>query len=288
MSGPRFSIIPAAALRDPNISNTAKLVLAVLGQYANDRNEWVFPSQTTIADQIGVTRRTIISAINDLIRAKYLLSRPRFDDNTKARRSNEYFILYDVDPCEIISQGDVKEISQGDVKPVSHITYPDITIPKDSCGEDKKLNGKGKKYPSSFEAFWLEWRAQSLTVTGDSKKQAFGEWKRLTKDQQDQATRHAKTFQKKFKAEYPKATMKHACRYLSHANFEDIEPPPKRRVMLTRIPPDTPAYEAWVKFKAEKYDNPTLYDAYMKPTGELYGSIFEESLYPPDTVEAVE
>lgn len=263
--GPRFSIIPARALRDPNLSNSAKLVLAVMGQYCNDRAEWIFPSQSTIAEQIGGHRVTVNKAIKELTTAGYLLSRPRFDEETKSRRSNEYFILYDAPPCSETLQTPVADELQAPVAPGLHITNPDLTIPEDSC-----VLGKKNDYPKDFQAFWKEWTAQHLHSSADSKKQAFKEWKRLTNYQKILAGRHAQIFQRKFKADYPKASMKHAERYLKHGNFEDIEPPPKRIVMLK---PGTPEYEAEARRQAEAARNPSVFHAFMDPQDKLYNTL---------------
>lgn len=271
MTGPRFSIIPAAALRDPNLSNTAKLVLAVMGQYCNDRNEWIFPSQQTIADQIGVTRRTVVTAVGELTSASYILSRPRYDEKTKARRSNEYYLLYDVDPCEEMTHGSVKQPPHGGVKPASHITNPDITTPKSIGAKKKSKPGKGA-YPDDFEEAWSEWRR--LWRSGGPKKGAHNVWKGLTQDQRKAAKASIGPFHRQFTDQYKDASPMYFQTYLRQLRWEEVEAAanaPRAR----RLDPASEAYKATAEKMAVRHNNPSLISAYMDPDSPLYGTLTE-------------
>jgi hypothetical protein len=63
--GPRVAIVPRAVLVDRELTPTDKLVFAVLASHANsDREAW--PSQHTLAKDVGVTRETVYRAIGRL------------------------------------------------------------------------------------------------------------------------------------------------------------------------------------------------------------------------------
>lgn len=73
----RFSQLPRAAVIDTSLSSTDFKVLAIIGLYLNhDREAW--PSQDTIAEVGGMSRRTVIRAIKSLEDAGYIESRKKY------------------------------------------------------------------------------------------------------------------------------------------------------------------------------------------------------------------
>ena len=100
MSNQRFSITPAAAAADKDLQDTVYRTLAVIGMYG-DRNGWCWPSQQTIADIRGVTRKTINLHIKELTERGYLNIAPRYDEETGAQKSNMMQVKFDYEPQDV-------------------------------------------------------------------------------------------------------------------------------------------------------------------------------------------
>src|ERR1700761_976854 len=62
----RYSIIPARAITDPNVTAQALRVLALLGRHSDD-NGWCRRSQVRMAKELGCSRGTIQNALDLLI-----------------------------------------------------------------------------------------------------------------------------------------------------------------------------------------------------------------------------
>lgn len=73
ISAEGFTIIPNFVLRHPTLSPTAKIVFSVISSYAYGSKNNAFPGQKQLAKDIGLTERTIRTAIQELQRAKLLL-----------------------------------------------------------------------------------------------------------------------------------------------------------------------------------------------------------------------
>lgn len=76
MSTARYSIFAARAVFDMNLTAAELRVLAALGTYSNGEG-WCFPSQTTLAERLGLTRQTISGAIKNLVQKGYVETRVR-------------------------------------------------------------------------------------------------------------------------------------------------------------------------------------------------------------------
>lgn len=102
MGEQRFSITPASAATDPELSDSVFRTLAVIGLFG-DRNGWCWPSQKTIADLRSVSRKTVNLHIKELIERGYLNIQPRYDEATGAQKSNMMQVKLDfppnADPC---------------------------------------------------------------------------------------------------------------------------------------------------------------------------------------------
>lgn len=92
----RFSITPATAAVDLDLTDSIFRTLSVIGIYG-DRNGWCWPSQSTLAELRGVSRQTINAHIKELIKAGYLNIQPRYDEETGAQKSNMMQIKFDFD-----------------------------------------------------------------------------------------------------------------------------------------------------------------------------------------------
>jgi hypothetical protein len=89
----RFSIIPARAFYDKALSKSSVMILGVLGMYG-DKDGYCYPSQTTIASHIGVSRQAVQKCLGELSRLGYLQIQNRFDTD-KSKITSLYRILYD-------------------------------------------------------------------------------------------------------------------------------------------------------------------------------------------------
>lgn len=67
----RYSIIPSRAFHDPDLTPTDIRVLGVLGYHLNSDN-LAWPSQTTIADSLGLRRQSVNRCLQRLAEAKYI------------------------------------------------------------------------------------------------------------------------------------------------------------------------------------------------------------------------
>lgn len=96
----RISIIPTYAMNDKRLTFTDVRVLSMLGSYT-DRNGWCYPSQQTIADDMGVSRMTVSRCIKKLCKYGHILSRPKYrPDGSKT--VNEYKVLLDKEWDEVL------------------------------------------------------------------------------------------------------------------------------------------------------------------------------------------
>lgn len=64
---PEFAVVPAELLRDPTISVQAKALYALMATYTGER-----PGQNTLAEQAGVSDRTIRNWMNELEEAGWM------------------------------------------------------------------------------------------------------------------------------------------------------------------------------------------------------------------------
>jgi len=97
MSNQRFSITPSTAATDARLSDSVHRTLSVIGIYG-DKNGWCWPSQSTLAEMRGMSRKTINVHIKELIKFGYLNIAPRYDEDTGAQRSNMMQIKFDFEP----------------------------------------------------------------------------------------------------------------------------------------------------------------------------------------------
>ena len=88
MSWMELHIESMAALRDVlrgrRVGDTAKLVAANLMLYRNNDSRCCFPSMAKMGEDLGLSRQTVQSAINELVKSGAVVKRRR-------ARFNEYF-----------------------------------------------------------------------------------------------------------------------------------------------------------------------------------------------------
>ena len=100
----RFSIIPARAIDDPRLGKAALLVLCALGTYS-DRDGWSWPSISTLANRLRVSRRHISNGLRQLEQLNYIENKPQYDKAGK-QQTSRYRVLHDADlPADLFKVG---------------------------------------------------------------------------------------------------------------------------------------------------------------------------------------
>lgn len=90
----RFSVLPARAIDDARLSRTHLRCLAALCTYT-DQNGWAWPSTSTIADKLGVSRQLVSRCLHDLKAWGFVEIRAQRGDDG-GQTSNLYRVLFDV------------------------------------------------------------------------------------------------------------------------------------------------------------------------------------------------
>ena len=100
----RFSIIPARAIDDPRLGKAALLVLCALGTYS-DRDGWSWPSISTLANRVRVSRRHISNGLRQLEQLNYIEIKPQYDKAGK-QQTSRYRVLHDANlPRDLFKVG---------------------------------------------------------------------------------------------------------------------------------------------------------------------------------------
>lgn len=128
MSTPRYSIIPGAAVDDPQVSDLHLRILTLFGK-ASDNNGWLQVNQRVIAERTGRSRETINRSIRELVDMGYVRKKARFSGKDGRRLINDYQVVMDrADPRESLDSQGIE--AARDVPPCdAHVTYPcDVQI----------------------------------------------------------------------------------------------------------------------------------------------------------------
>jgi len=99
----RYSIVPAGAITDPDITPRDLQVLCLLGRHANDHG-WCRRSQVTMGEELNCDRRTVQRALDRLVEAGYVQQKAEGRGNIPPPGQNEqpfaahsYRVLLDLD-----------------------------------------------------------------------------------------------------------------------------------------------------------------------------------------------
>lgn len=76
----RLTIFQAAAVDDPELGHAAFRVLACLGTYS-DKDGWCYPTQTTIAKRLRITRQAVGKSLHQLAELGYILIKQQYNDD---------------------------------------------------------------------------------------------------------------------------------------------------------------------------------------------------------------
>jgi hypothetical protein len=186
----RYSIAPAAAMRDARVTLVGKAILSLLGTYT-DAQGWCHPTQATLAEHLGVSREYVQRTIRTLVQIGYIETRS-FSASRRGRVALEYRVKTDL-PDEVVQaaeksrcEPDVISSSQRPSKPlkeavVIHSSQRADVISSSQRKEDSSLRSessndpnkkKSPKWPDGFEEAWSRWPQR----TRSSKKDASTAW----------------------------------------------------------------------------------------------------------------
>lgn len=90
---PKFCVLPLNAFLDKRITLATIRVLGVLSSYA-DKNRQCYPSQSTVAEQLGVSRQAVNFQVKRLKKLGYLEVTRRKDEKSGRETSCLYRIVY--------------------------------------------------------------------------------------------------------------------------------------------------------------------------------------------------
>lgn len=77
--------------KDETVSAYGKLIYCCLGMYV-DKNGYCWPSTKTISANVGISRPTVLKAIQELIKAGYVECQKRNNEENNADISNLYYL----------------------------------------------------------------------------------------------------------------------------------------------------------------------------------------------------
>lgn len=97
----RYSIAPAAAMKDKRVSLVGKALLALLGTYT-DRNGWCHPKQADLASQLGVSREYVQKTLKALEQYGYI-ERRSFSASGRGRVALEYRVRTDLSDAQVVA-----------------------------------------------------------------------------------------------------------------------------------------------------------------------------------------
>lgn len=120
----RFSIIQGRAVQDGRVTDAQLRTLGALGMYA-DKDGWCFPSQSSLADDVGKSRKTVNEHIKALVELGYVESRPQFKKDG-GQTSNKYRLLFDVEVDEDVTP----PVSNPEVTPLSSLDVTGSVTPE--------------------------------------------------------------------------------------------------------------------------------------------------------------
>ena len=88
----KFVMVPRSLVEDKTLKSRDKLVYMALCLYANNDTKQARPSINTIGERVGVSRSSVIRALEALEKAEYIARQPRYF-RQKKQTSNEYYLL---------------------------------------------------------------------------------------------------------------------------------------------------------------------------------------------------
>ena len=142
MTGPRLSIIPAAAAEDQAVSAPAYRLLGLLAAHA-DKNGYCYPSVGRLAEKSGLGERWVKRLLNDLVATPYLAAAKRPGRST----------VYQVITKRVVPQT-TRELSdhRSHGPPPGGPTVPKGVVPQTTHNDTS--NDKPNDTDIAFKEFW--------------------------------------------------------------------------------------------------------------------------------------
>lgn len=142
------------------LTPTAKLVLLELSTYYNPKHADIFPKQRTLADKIGVSERSIVRAISELVKAGLIIIECKYTNHYK-------FLPKIVSECaENLSE----DLRQDDIKQYDNLSQHEPT--KEQIKEPIELEDYKilKDYAIKHNAKNIEAYINTLKKNGSAEK----------------------------------------------------------------------------------------------------------------------
>jgi len=118
----RFAIVPRQAAEDDTLSDTVFRTLTILASY-NDDEGWCYPSYNTIAKRRGLTRRTVIRHIEELVSKGYVVKQSRMNEKGE-QTSNKYYTVLDYGKgCLSVTLDSTKHSHRAFHKPAHYLVH---------------------------------------------------------------------------------------------------------------------------------------------------------------------
>lgn len=123
--------VPNVILRNPDLSQSAKLLYARLLQFAG-RNGTCYPAIETLADEIAISKRQIIKVLQELENKGFIKREKPIGQGKLLHKTNRYYFLWHPafhDECKIFttegepeftSDSDIEFTQRGDIKFTSY------------------------------------------------------------------------------------------------------------------------------------------------------------------------
>lgn len=237
----------------PKIASRIAILLMTKYMHA-DTGGWAFPSLSTIARDLALKdESTVRSALKALVRSGHLVAEERDG------RTTRYGLSAWKDP--LAKTGGV---FSNPSEPDGHtpLANPEGTPPvnahpitlllpsekKEVCPEAGKPLRTRPPYPDEFEAWWRGYPTDPLM----SKKEAGAQWKRLSPDDRELATKSLSAF-RAFCASKPDYRPVHANRYLSQRRFDGFGTFVERSSGKKWIRVGTSQFNAWNTWYQDTY-----------------------------------
>jgi len=182
---PRYSIAPAAAMKDARLSLVGKALLALLGTYT-DKNGWCHPKQGDLAASLGVSREYVSRTLRTLITLGYVETRS-FTASRRGRVALEYRVRTDL-PDAVVqaaensrcepdvtssSQRPANTLKSADVIQSSHRGRCEQEITADvnrRSHRNIRINDPIITTPESFPEIWQRWPRRDRSSKAKSRE----------------------------------------------------------------------------------------------------------------------
>jgi hypothetical protein len=240
-----------------------KLTLLALADYA-DHNWQCFPSYDKLAEKTRQSHKTVRRHIDGLVEDGWLKKDPAYRADGGSR-SNMYTIIPKGGVVNLTTggvMGDHRGVVNGDHRGVVICDHPNIT-PISNHHKEPSMSAPdaadvpaANGYSKEFEEFWLAYpRTRTM-----SKKSAYGQWRRLGKQDRAAATASLPAF--KADVEKQDHSTLHAERFLSKRVFDGYA---EEAAVDTKY-----LYEADMKFLEMRGGGAEAMDMLEAATGRRY------------------